>query len=85
MPFQAKDISTVDSATATFRLVDDVQPWEVPIEGAALPENPVPFASTPAEHSSFGFGSSPVLGNGHAGVSHSFHALEQGAFGLKEA
>ena len=50
---------------ATFELVHDVQPWEVPIEGAGLPDNPVPFASAPTENGGFGFGAPQ---NGHASV-----------------
>ena len=50
---------------ATFDLVHDVQPWEVPIEGAGLPDNPVPFASAITENGGFGFGAPQ---NGHASV-----------------
>ena len=61
---QVKDISSGEGDVATFHLVQDLQPWEVPLESAfSEPENPVPFTGP----GNAGFGGQ-TLQNGHQPV-----------------
>ena len=60
---QANDISAEDSEVATFQLVHDVQPWDVPLEGYGPPDNPVSYQ--PLENGGMGFAPTE---NGHSTV-----------------
>lgn len=66
---EAKDISSGDGDAATFELVNDVQPWDAPLDSDFTePENPVPFTT-----SGNGNGASPSpplssVANGHQSV-----------------
>lgn len=65
---EAKDISSGDGDAATFELVNDVEPWEAPLDSAfSESENPVPFISTGNGNGNGTFASPPLssVPNGH--------------------